>query len=232
MKTELEYPINVYGVKLEFISPIHGGVPKNPDIAETWLKTNLGRSKLAEEEKEGRLEATMTELKDTLTEVEKTMSNGFRVVKGSDEKIYITAYQIKSMLKEAAESLRRSGVLKITSYRQRLGRDVQVFGVEEPFKIFFKRNGGLLKTADDKEIITVHANTPSGPINAIKKVDVIKPPVEVEFTMEVVGKSITEQQLKLFLTHAGRFIGLGSDRGLQSGLFIISEFENKANGSK
>ena len=223
----IEYAVNKYDVRLEFISPIHGGTPKNADVAETWINTNLGRAEIEGQEKTRKLKVTMDELKETLVEMETNISNGFRVSEG---RIYAATYQIKAMLKEAAESLRRAGVLKVTSYRQRLGRDVQVFGVEEPFKIFFKRNGSILKTADGNELATVHAMTPTGPINAIKKSDVVNPPAEIEFTIEVVGKSITEDQLKLFLTHAGRFIGFGSDRGLQNGLFNVAGF--KSNGGE
>ena len=193
-------------------------MPLNPEKVESWRKA-LG-------ETPDQIEATKEELDKTLNELIEDITCGFR---SGEKGLYIADFQIKSMLKESGEGLRRGGVQKITSYRQRIGKDTKIYAdyiTNNPqrgpvYGAYLKRDGEVIVKPDGITDGLIH--TPR--ISALKRSEYVNPPCYIEFQVKVVGTSLSKKELQELFEHGGEFIGQLSDRGLENGRFHLAHLE-------
>lgn len=86
------------------VNELHGGIPSNPDIAEAWIRKNLGEQtdqQIAALVVKTMAERGIEDMDEAAAEVAKNRSlNGFK--RTEDGELFIEGRQVKAMLKEAA----------------------------------------------------------------------------------------------------------------------------------
>jgi len=105
-----------------------------------------------------------------------------------------------------------------------------------PSKLVFQRhNGGLVMRAatiraDDNPVTEadgsrdkpVHVRGPRGePLNALKTFEFINPPSKMEFVLQVLGKSVSQNDLEYILTYGGTH-GYAGERGDGEGRYSFT----------
>jgi len=211
---------DVYRVELEFVREIVGGIPKNPEVIKAWVMSRAKRSGKTEEEAKKLVEKISEEV-DADVEAEKT----WVTFKKDENGLYLEDRNVKAMFREAFS------VLGLFSGKGAIARK-QLFQhgfVIKPWRIYFKRNGKLIREPDGFHERTIHVMTMLGPRSALKREDYVKPPVTVEFEVWIVKSRgvITEEHLRDALEVASEAIGLGASRSQGFGRFKVVKFKSK-----
>jgi len=188
-----------YEVELQMRERIVGGIPKDPEIIEGWLKAR-GLQDVAE--------ATKEEMADQITE------GAWQGFKSNQHGLYIEARQVKAMLKEAANIVRH--VIKFKGYmKARLAERVFIrptrisLGVDEPT--------GTIERP-------IHVNTRMGPRDALKRCDYVEEAF-IAFDMWVLDDGVlTDAHFEALFEYAGEN-GLGADRSQGEGQFDCVRLE-------
>jgi len=186
-----------YRVKLQVRDRIMGGIPKQPEMIEAWLKS---RDLLDLEEQ------TKQEMAGQLTD------QSWEGFKGDGDGLYIEDRQVKAMLKEAANIVRH--VIKFKGFmRARVAERVFV----RPKRIYLG-----VGEADGFVERAIHVRTARGPRDAIKRSDYVSQPA-IGFDLWVLGDGvIRETHLQSLLEYAGE-AGLGASRSQGEGQFELEE---------
>lgn len=204
-----------FRIELQFRSKILGGIPKNLELIEPWLR---GRGVPAPVAKD--MAPDIAEEVDVTGEAEKAWT-GF---KRDDDGLYIEDRQVKASLKETAN------ILKITS-KVRGSRNYIQHGVfVKPQRIHFTRDDKLVKEPDGFVEKAIHVMTAQGPRDALKRSDyVLKATVVFEIWMvkpyhedgrTMLAKSHLEAMFKL-----GEENGLGASRTQGYGKYNLVKLE-------
>ena len=213
-----------YQIVLHIRERLCGGIPKNPDLLESFVKAKTGYDDAKTKEQVGELKDAIapTDPDAAVNEVVDASWNGF----ASDEKgLYIHARNVKAMFKECA-SLLRITVDKRGS-KQILQHGFEVKGADHPARVYLGRTN-----PDGQEEGPIHVQTAQGPRTAIKRVDYVED-VMLSFEVWTLKKQnnsdaekkrhIGEDDLKKMLA-LGQENGLGADRSQGSGKFDVIEF--------
>ena len=217
-----------FDVEIRLRNRIYGGIPKNPNILEPFIRasTGLADSILSDVVERTKKETGMDKLSESdMDKLSEFAWTGFKGGNGTGEQLYIEGRQIKAMLKEAANVLRE--IMRITAFKSKIAE--RVFLHEE--KIYLGT-----ENPDGYDEGPIHAMTPQGPISAIKRVDYVIKPV-LTFTLRCLlapikqdagerdekGKVIKrnlypEDYLPLLFEYAQEN-GLGADRSQEKGKF-------------
>lgn len=191
-----------YKVSLEFRDRIYGGLPKSPKLITNYIEGKFGKENgdLAE-----KLKAEVD-----IVEEEEKISTGF---KRDSHGLYISDYQIKALLKEAAS------VSKV--YMQKRGSK-QVF----QHGIFIKPPTVHLgtMTAHGTQEFTGHVMTPRGKRSIIKQADYVER-TRVSFDVWLLRDHVvnSEDLRKCFIF--GQELGLGACRSFESGKYNLVVFK-------
>lgn len=202
-----------YHVRLAFRDRLHGGVPKNKELIDGWIKASTGYE---DEVQKGLVEEAKQQMLD---EVAERSWNGF--YRCPENGIYVETRQIKAMFKECAT------VLGIT--KNKLGSK-QIF--QHAFFVDAIDGGKRVYVGKDKpdgvEEGPIHVMTAQGPRTALKRVDYVQD-VELEFYVRVLKtaaqekRHIGEDDMKQMLALA-QDNGFGADRSQGNGTFNVVEF--------
>ncbi len=198
----------VYTMELQFRDKIYGGVPKNPEVLNTFLQIQGMPEELSEEyEEEADLDA----------QAEKYWT-GFR----KDETgIFIRDFQIKAMLKETAS------VLGITT-QKRGSKAILQHGlfIKPPRIHLLDEQGNPKKEPDGYDDIVGSPKGPGGRRSIIRRVDyALRPRIRFRVYLLDGGKLSEEDLRKCF--ELGQEDGLGSLRSYEAGKFDIVKFERE-----
>jgi len=208
-----------YKVKLEFVKPVVGGLPKNPNVIDAWINSRLPPEEAP---------AMAEKIKDEVNASEEADKKwvGF---KEDDKGIYLEDRNIKAMLREAATTLQLLSGKGSVARKQAFQHALTI----EPYRIHFMRNGKTIKEPDEQQERTIHVMTRLGPRDSLKREDVINPPATMEFEMKIViprehkHAMLSESDLRDML-EVGQDIGLGGSRSQQFGKFKVVKFEKMA----
>ena len=202
-----------YRVTIQMRDWICGGMPKNPDMIETWIKARTGHD---DEQTEEQTKEAVEALIESETEACWT---GFS---GDENGLFIWCRQIKAMFKEAATMLRvtvtKKGSKQILQHGFEIkatdGHDRRVYlGVKEP---------------SGSEEGPIHVTTPQGPRTALKRFDYVEK-ARIQFEVWVLKtdarekRHVGEKELIKMLTFAQEN-GLGANRSQGYGKFDVVEF--------
>ena len=199
-----------YEVNMKVADRIVGGIPKNPEVISNWVKSSM--QKADKVKKEEVIKETVTAMGED--EFAGKMWTGFK--SDPETGLYIEARQVKAMLKEGANVLKK--ILDITAFRSKLAERVWVspdnipLGVKEP-------------TGTDQR--AVHVMTRQGPRSALKKFDYVEEPT-ITFQLEVLNDGVvTKQRLESVLEYCAKN-GIGAMRSQGEGIietFTIKEIK-------
>lgn len=218
-------PFDEYRVKIK-IGTIAGGTPKHKDLLKGWI--NATNKELSDEERAKLVEATAEELPDLSEEKEAKSWVGF---KSDDDGLYIDGRQLKAMLKESANIIKKIAPSRVDKKKNPKGIGItafkskvadHVFVVER--KVHLKRDGEFIKEADVLDERPIHVMTAQGPRSSIKRTDLVHG-ATVEFTIRRVDDiAVTEKALYAILSYC-QYVGLGADRSQGMGTFKVVEME-------
>lgn len=207
-----------FDVSLNFRDRIYGGLPKDKQVLENYVKAKF--------------KSEDTSPADTDLDLEESLdqyTNGFRC---DDTGIYLGSYQIKAMLSEAASLLeittkKRGSKQTIKEGLIIKGRDLNGgFTGEKVYLLPYKSE------PDGIETVAGHVSTAQGSRDILRNMEyVVQPNIKFQlwfllnrFGEDERAKKITVLDVKKMLAH-GRELGLGSFRNHASGKFDIASFE-------
>lgn len=183
-------------IKIRFISPMLGTVPKDPEIYKTYISDKAIEKHPDKEE----------EINEEIDSVQKIEKKGWTGFHQDDNGLFIYDYMIKGFVKSAVETLMENGsIKKIVAYKKWIDRTFFVF----PRKIYFG------KTKPDQIIERpLRAMTAQGPRVSLARSDAISGGSELSFNIEVLknNKNLTIDTIIEALKY-GKYVGLGQWRG-------------------
>lgn len=201
-----------YGVKIEFTDRVVGALPKNPEIIAAWVN-----SRIEDQEKAKSMTKKIAKEVDADAEAEKKWVS-FKI---DSKGIYLDDRNFKAMLREAANTIRVFSKEGGYGKRQLFQHGLFV----EPARIYFMKDGKILKQPDGQQERTIHVMTAMGKRDTIKREDFIDQ-AQMEFVVKIVvpyglknapiGKAELTDMLEL-----SSDIGLGGSRSQSFGKFKI-----------
>lgn len=215
-----------YSVQLVFRDKLLGGIPKQANIIESWLRTNTGltdnptelRRMLVKTLEELGLDVEEGMTFEELQEASKKLAgsshtNGFKLDANG---LYIEDRQVKAMIKEAVNILfagQRWGVTKkgprgFTSERVFVSPSHISLGRSEP---------------DGTEMMIVHASTPQGPRTSLAYHEYVEG-ATIDFNVMVANDDVDEAHWPLIWTLAQEN-ALGACRSQSYGRFDVTRWD-------
>lgn len=197
-----------YHVKCSVIDRIIGNFPENPEALKYIVLKKVKKDKLTDEEAK-QLEEELNGLLHEALEVNGSVTSIKNIFLRDEKGIYITPRMVKGWLKEIFRTMGARG------YREAVNHGVFV----EPNKIYFMRDGKIIKEPDGEIVNPIQIMTPQGRRSSVKIAEYLKAPVEFEFYILVydrVARSLFEDKLDIISELGGR-IGFLGDRSLQEG---------------
>lgn len=199
-----------YRITCEAKERIIANFPENVEALKYIIAKESKKEKLTEDESE----KLKNELTKDLTETVETMGieePGTRSIFLRNKKgIYITPRNIKGWLKEVFKTL------KIRGYREAVNHGVFV----EPDRIYFMRNGSVIKEADEELVRPIQVIGPRGPRSSIKVAEVINAPCVFTFDIrivDVIARGLLTKEVMKRFAELAEWVGFLGDRSLQEG---------------
>jgi len=205
-----------YKVEIEFTRIVVGGLPKHPDVIEAWVK-----SRAPAQEADEIAEKIKNEVGADYEMDKKTV--GFK----SDTKgVYLEDRNIKACLREAKKVLQEFRGKGAVAKNQQFQHGLFI----EPERIYFMREGKIIKDYEGAQERTIHVLTRLGPRSTLKREELIKPGARLRFEIEqVIPGDLKEpvipwSKIRDFLILGGK-IGLGASRSQQFGKYKLISFK-------
>lgn len=223
-----------YRVTIQVRDRIFGGVPKDPKVIESWLRSKAGIED-AEEIRQATLRTLMemgadvdagASYEDLMAATEKLASekqtNGF---KRDEDGLYIESRQVKAMLKESANILFIGewwGQYKNKKGNLVGGKIPKSFVAERVYVNPDKIHLGVTEPSGVQMNI-VHADTPQGPRSSLSYAEYVVSPA-MEFRVLVARDVIPQEKWAQVWIHAQEN-GLGANRSQGGGRFDVTAWE-------
>lgn len=187
-------------VKIRFRERVYGGIPKTAELIDSYVSSKFGVES-------GDLAEELKKEVDLLEETEK-ITTGFKMLDG---KPYLSDYQIKAMIKQAANRL------KLTVNKRGTKQDI-TDGLFVTPKIFLSSNG--LSAPLPVEDFCGHVQTPQGKRSILKASEYVEQG-EAEFALRLIKTSVMAKKDVLDCFLLGQEIGLGSNRSFEKGKYDL-----------
>jgi hypothetical protein len=210
-----------YKVRLAFRDKLLGGIPRDPNLVEGWLRSKAGL--YDPEELRGAVARTVAELRpggsppvaddDMGSEADSKRTVGF---KSDDEGLYVESRQIKAMLKESTN---------VVFAGERWGptrKACKSFFAERVFVEPDRIQLGVIEPTG-RELVLGHVSGPAGPRSTLTHYEYILRPL-VEFRLLVLHDCITAAQWRDIWCHAQES-GFGTLRSQGHGRFDVVQWE-------
>jgi hypothetical protein len=227
------------------VRQICGGVPANPNIAQSWIRAKLKDTRSAVEV-QALIDNTVEELRVTNAAAGRTtMEDGSQLVDGAIEKVastltglsvfkrtedgvlYIEGRQLKAAIKEAAAVAANAGKISTKNwgnpdnpvYRKQLkGWLPEHVFVPEQILVLRKEDGTLVKAADGTNQKFVHTHRG----DAISHEEFVNDAV-FDFTVKTDVELSDKDWAMIWLT--GQDQGIGASRSQGFGVYRVTEWE-------
>jgi hypothetical protein len=190
-------------VRIKFTQPILGSMPADEELYTKFIASKAPAEWLVDEEVEN------------IPEVD--YGKGVTVFPQDKQGIFLYNYHIKGFFKHAGNVLKDQ--LKIKNLRSKL--DDYLFIKER--KIYLIRDGKIIQEEDRILERPLRAKTMQGERVALASSEVIDPPAEAIFTVQLLEhKEVKMDTIKELLDY-GRFMGIGQWRNASFGSFEWEE---------
>src|SRR5262245_46558583 len=204
----------LYRVRLSFMTNLCASVPADPEVIQKWLEARKARVRPA-----GSL--SINEINEEVLaslergEGEPDQDYQMLVFQRQNGALVMRAGTIRAHLKDCARVLSNQFVGRIQGERAFSTRVINgVYIDEHQYWIPLRRpDGTLIARADGAFDKAIHVRGVRGePMNALKRFEYVAPPCEMEFTLKVLGRSISEVDLNHLFTYGGTH-GYAGERG-------------------
>ncbi|HMV01616.1 MAG TPA: hypothetical protein PLJ37_00680 [Chitinophagales bacterium] len=194
-------------IKLILTEDQLGTIPKSKEIFKNYITEKARDQKTPEE-----LQQLQIEEVASVEELEEKGWTGFHV---DENGLFIYEYMIKGFLKEAGNTMKE--IVGIKNIKSKLNNLVFV----APRKMYFKRNGDYIKSADGVFERSLRVDTPMGPRVALARSEFVNAGAELDIEVTIVpNKEITWKRL-LQIFEYGSLKGLGQFRNGGFGRFTF-----------
>lgn len=196
-----------YRVRWHFLSRLCGSTPADPEVIRRWL---LAREPLVKPAGALSIEETQEEVLASIErgEGEPDQEYSLLVFQHDAGGVVMRASTIKAHVKDCARVLSAQFIGGIKGERRFSTRVINGVYLDKSVyyvPIWRPTADGLLRLAqaDSAEDRMVHAHGPQGPVNALKRFEYLEPPTTMEFTLLVLGRSVSETDLHHLFTYGG-----------------------------
>lgn len=212
-----------YRVRWEFLTRLCSSVPADPEVIKKWLEARQARVKAP-----GAL--SIEEINDEVLasiergEGEPDQNYSMLVFQRFSGHLVMRAGTIKAHIKDCARVLSAQFIGKIQGERAFSTRVINgVYVDSAQYWVPIQRlDGAFIAEADGAFDKAVHVRGPRGePLNALKRFEYVEPPAVMEFTLKVLGRSVSEVDLHHVMTYGGVH-GYAGERGDGEGRYTYS----------
>jgi hypothetical protein len=209
----------LYRVRWTFLTRLCASVPADPEIVRKWIESREPRVKPA-----GAL--SIEEINEEVLasiergEGEADQSFSMLVFQRHDGALVMRAGTVKAHIKDCARVLSAQYVGRIENERAFSTRVTNaVYPDERQYWIPVRRpNGTPITEADGALDQPIHVKGRRGTVDALKRFEYIEPPSVLDFTLKVLGKSVSETDLHHLFRYGGVH-GYAGERGNGEGRY-------------
>lgn len=206
----------LYRVRWEFLTRLCGSTPADPEMIRKWIESRQPKVKPAEGKS---IQKVQEEVLAHLPEVEPEYS--MLVFQRHEGRLVERFSTIRSHIKDCARVISAQYVGRIKGERAFSTRVINgVYVDHDPYWVpVLNSNGKPVKKSSGFQDKAVHVRGPRGePLNALKRIEYVEPPSAMEFTLKVLGKSVTESDLHTIMEYGGTH-GYAGERGDDGGRY-------------
>jgi len=194
-----------YRIRWEFLTSLCGSIPADPEVIKKWLATIEARVKppgaLSIQEINEEVLASIER-----GEGEPDQSYSLLVFQRHEGGLAMRAATVKAHMKDCARVLSAQFVGRIQGERAFSTRVLN--GVYPDARQYWlpitRPDGTAIATADGERDKAIHVRGPRGePLSALKRFEFIRPPAVLEFTLKVLGRSVSETDLHHLFSYGG-----------------------------
>ncbi len=210
----------LFRVRWEFLTRLCGSVPSDPKIVEAWIKARQPETKPADARSIQEINEEVVESLGDAPEKKFSVLQ-FQRHEGALVMRYGT---VRAHLKDCARVLSAQYVGRIKGERAFSTRVINgVYVDEQKYWVpILRPDGEPITESDGFMDKVVHVRGPRGePLNALKTIEYIEPPSVMEFTLKVLGKSVTESDLHTVMEYGGVH-GYAGERSDGEGRYTFS----------
>jgi len=208
-----------YLVRWEFITNLCGSVPGDPELVKPWLDARKPTVKPAGAKS---IDEIQEEVAGTILEGEPEVKYSYLVFQKWDGALVVRASTIKSHLKDCAKVLSNQYIGRIKGERAFSTRVINGVYVDNAkyWIPILRPDGAKIVDADSERDKAIHVKGPMGqPMNALKRFQQIYP-ARLDFTLLVLGKSASQQDLETLFLYGGQH-GYAGERGDGEGRYTF-----------
>lgn len=202
-----------YRVRMSFLTKLCASVPADPAIIKKWLEA---REPLVKPAGARSIEEINEEVLASVERGEGEPDQEFSMLVFQRERgaLVMRAATVKAHLKDCARVLSAQYIGRIQNERAFSTRVVN--GVYLDPSVYWlpilRTDGTSIMAADGAYDKPIHTRGPQGVQNALKRFEYVEPPSMLEFTLQVLGKSVSETDLHHVFTYGGVH-GYAGERG-------------------
>jgi hypothetical protein len=211
-----------YRVRFDFLTSLCGSVPADPEVVAAWVRARTPRVKppgaLTIEEINAEVLASIER-----GEGEADESYSVLVFQRQDGACVMRAATVKAHIKDCARVLSAQFIGRIQGERAFSTRVINgVYVDEQTYWLPIRRPGGAPVTTVEMRDKAIHVRGPRGEqLNALKRFEYIPPPSYLEFTLKVLGRSVSATDLDHLFSYGGVH-GYAGERSDGEGRYLYS----------
>lgn len=196
---------NIYRVRWQFLTRLCGSVPADPAIIQAWLRA---REPLVKPAGARSIEEINEEVLASIErgEGEADQSYSMLVFQRHEGRLVMRYNTVRAHIKDCARVLSAQFVGRIQGERAFSTRVINgVYLDERQYWLPIRRPDGKPVTEADGEYDkAIHVRGVRGePMNALKRFEYVEPPSVLEFTLKVLGKSVSINDLHHIFEYGG-----------------------------
>ncbi len=222
---------NVYKIRWHFLTSLCGSIPANPDLIAKWQESRAPKKKPMDGMS---IEEITQEVLEHAPEAdEEECSYSILQFQRDDGHLAMRYGTIRAHLKDCARVISAQFVPRVKGKRAFSTRVINGVYVDESvyWVPILRADGKPITESDGYKDKAAHVRGPRGePLNALKRIEYIDPPSMMEFTIKILGNSITETDLHLLMTYGGTH-GYAGERGDGEGRYRF-EIEKTATADR
>src|SRR5262245_57864505 len=213
----------LYKVRLEFLTALCSSTPADPEVVAAWLAARQPRVKPA-----GAL--SIEEINEEVLasiergEGEADQSYSMLVFQRHGGALVMRAATMKAHLKDCARVLSAQFVGRIQGERAFSTRVINGVYLDERryWLPIVRPDGAPITKADGTRDKAIHVRGPRGePLSALQRFEYLDPPTVLEFTLKVLGRSVSLTDLHHLFTYGGTH-GYAGERSDGEGRYIYT----------